>query len=200
MLGARTVTWSKFNADDPQFRSDLWTHLALCSVRVNWHTFYMDGKTNFIMLKTLSARANRPRDLCTPVKDGMIFEVLIVSPDTWRDPWKWRQQVTPLLPWKSNKYYIFCVCNLSYPACNARTPLYTVISGLSGSTTFFHIISYTARFSRKKKVTEHKMCVFWFSLQLLTETFLILRRIQRDIVTNIHRSSSKVPIILLRFW
>ena len=29
-------------------------------------------------------------------------------------------------------------------------------------------------------------CVFWFSLQILSETFLILRRIQRDIITNIY--------------
>jgi hypothetical protein len=27
--------------------------------------------------------------------------------------------------------------------------------------------------------------VFWFSLQLLSETFLILRRIQRDIISNL---------------
>jgi hypothetical protein len=30
--------------------------------------------------------------------------------------------------------------------------------------------------------------VFWFSLQLLSETFLILRKIQRDTVINVHRS------------
>jgi hypothetical protein len=43
-------------------------------------------------------------------------------------------------------------------------------------------------------------CVFWFSVQLLSETFLILRRIQQDIIINIHRSSCKVPVILVRFW
>jgi hypothetical protein len=41
--------------------------------------------------------------------------------------------------------------------------------------------------------------VFWFSLQLLSETFLILRRTERDIIIYVHRSSCKVPGILVRF-
>ena len=36
-----------------------------------------------------------------------------------------------------------------------------------------------------------RKCVFRFSLQLLSETFLILGRIQRDTILNVHRSSSK---------
>ena len=34
----------------------------------------------------------------------------------------------------------------------------------------------------------------------LSETFLILRTIQRDIITNAHRYSCKVPVILLTFY
>ena len=41
-------------------------------------------------------------------------------------------------------------------------------------------------------------CVFWFSVQLLSETFLILRRTERDIIKNVYRSSCKVPAILVR--
>jgi hypothetical protein len=41
-------------------------------------------------------------------------------------------------------------------------------------------------------------CVFSFSLQLLSETLLILRRIQRDII-NVRTSSCKVPVITVRF-
>jgi hypothetical protein len=41
--------------------------------------------------------------------------------------------------------------------------------------------------------------VFWFSLQLLSETFLIPTRIQQDII-NVHTFSSKLPIILVRYY
>jgi hypothetical protein len=41
--------------------------------------------------------------------------------------------------------------------------------------------------------------VFWFSLQLLSDTFLVLRRIQRDITINVHRSLCKVPLLLSDF-
>jgi hypothetical protein len=50
-----------------------------------------------------------------------------------------------------------------------------VISGLPGSKTFVYINSQTTRFSRKKKIIEHKMCVLIFSTTLY-ETFLILRK------------------------
>jgi hypothetical protein len=39
-------------------------------------------------------------------------------------------------------------------------------------------------------------CVFWFSVQLLSEIFLMIRRIQWDIIINVHRSSCKVPLLL----
>ena len=42
-------------------------------------------------------------------------------------------------------------------------------------------------------------CVFWFSLQLLSETFLILRRNERDVTKNIYWSACKVPAFLVTF-
>ena len=42
-------------------------------------------------------------------------------------------------------------------------------------------------------------CVFLFSLQLLSKTFLILRRIQRNIVKNVETSSCKLPVIFVGF-
>jgi len=50
----------------------------------------------------------------------------------------------------------------------------------------------------KKNVTEHKMYVSSFSA-ILSETFLILRRIERDMIKNVHRSPYKVQFILVRF-
>jgi hypothetical protein len=49
----------------------------------------------------------------------------------------------------------------------------------------------------RKKILSIK-CVFWFSLQLLPETFLILRRIQRVII-NVRMSSCKLTVTLVGF-
>jgi len=72
------------------------------------------------------------------------------------------------------------VCSLWYPACNAHSSYY-VICGLSPSTLYFHFIPQTPRL----KTTY----VFRFSLQLSSETFLILRRTERDMITNEYRFS-----------
>jgi hypothetical protein len=60
---------------------------------------------------------------------------------------------------------------------------------------YFSALSHK-RYDFRKKVTEHKTCVL-ILLKLLAEIFLILRRKQRDII-NVHRSSCKVPDILVR--
>jgi hypothetical protein len=55
-----------------------------------------------------------------------------------------------------------------------------VTCGLPGSTIFFHA-SQTA----VQKVIEHKMCVLNFSTNL-TETVIILRKTERDIIKQVH--------------
>jgi hypothetical protein len=49
-----------------------------------------------------------------------------------------------------------------------------------------------------EKVIEHKICVLILSTNF-SEAFLILRRSERRMITNVHTSSSKVPVILVRF-
>ena len=50
----------------------------------------------------------------------------------------------------------------------------------------------------RKKALKIK-CVFRFSLQILSKSFLILRRIQEDIAIKVETSSCKVPVILVGF-
>jgi hypothetical protein len=75
--------------------------------------------------------------------------------------------------------------------CNAnkgRRKDYNAIYGLFGFAIFF---------SHHKRPDLQKMCFF---LQYLSETFLILRIIRRDITIHAHRSSCTVSVTLLRFF
>ena len=93
-----------------------------------------------------------------------------------------------------------CVCILALVSWHAEhifsAPYNTVICSLSGSSTFSHIISQTLQFL--EKASQHKMCVL-ISPKILSEKFLILRRIQQDIIMNVLRSSCGVPVILVKF-
>jgi hypothetical protein len=62
---------------------------------------------------------------------------------------------------------------------------------------YFSTLSHKRQDFRKKNI-EHKH-VFRFSLHRLSETFIILRRIHRDIIINVHRYSCKVPVNFVRF-
>ena len=73
-----------------------------------------------------------------------------------------------------------------------------VICGLPGSTVLFprHLMNETIF---EKKLLNTK-CVFWFSLQLLSEIFLVLRRNERYMIENICLCACKVPTILVGYW
>ena len=104
-----------------------------------------------------------------------------------------------MFQWKNNQYYTAWVCVfLALGIQHAMGMSHIVICGVPRSKIFFHIISHTAGFSQKKLlITKY---VFWFSLQRSSETFLILRRNERDMIKSVYCSSCKVPFVLVRFW
>ena len=90
---------------------------------------------------------------------------------------------------------IFCVCcRLKHPACNAHAP-YCRLWFVRLYGRFLHYLTHGTNFERN---TSDIKCVFWFSLQLLSETFLILRT-EREVIKNVYWSSCEVPFIIVRF-
>ena len=81
-------------------------------------------------------------------------------------------------------------------AQHAMRMRHIVICGLSSLYNIFFTLPKKGTIFGKK-ATEHKMCVL-LPLQLLPETFRILRRIERDLMENVYRSSCKVPVIIVR--
>ena len=90
-----------------------------------------------------------------------------------------------------------CVCSRSYTACNAHAPychlrpyrLYHVFPNYLINGTIFE----------KKKILGVK-CRFWFSVQFLSETFLVLRRIQQNMIKNVYWSSRNLPLFRYTTW
>ena len=77
-----------------------------------------------------------------------------------------------------------CVCSRSYPACNAHAPC-CHLRHIRPYHIFPHYLINGTIFGKKKKLFNIK-CVLRFSLQLLFETFLSLRRIQRNTINGLH--------------
>ena len=88
---------------------------------------------------------------------------------------------------------------LRYLACKAHL-FYTSLYCLLWPVWFYQICPH---YLMNGMIFRHNLSntkrVFTFSLQLLSETFLILRKSGQDIIIYLHRSSCKVPIILVRF-
>jgi hypothetical protein len=62
---------------------------------------------------------------------------------------------------------------------------------------YFSTLSHKWHDFRKKKVTEHKICVLNFST-ILSETFLTVTKFRRDTIINVHWFSCKLPVILVK--
>jgi hypothetical protein len=75
-----------------------------------------------------------------------------------------------------------------------------VICGLFVSTNIFPRCLQKTRFSKRRKKKKNLKCVLWFSTQRLSETFLILRRTERDMIKkNVYWSLCTLAVILVRF-
>jgi hypothetical protein len=88
---------------------------------------------------------------------------------------------------------VFVALGIQHAMCMRRTLLSSVSClGLP----YFYPSSHKGQGFREKN--NIKICVFGFSTTI-AETFLILRRIQRDITSNARRSAREVPVTLFRF-
>ena len=88
-----------------------------------------------------------------------------------------------------------CVRSLSYPTCRAHGYI-DICVWFDHIFHFSHYLIKGRIFGRGGKLL-NKICVFWFSLLILPETFLFLRKIKVDMVINVRRSSSKVTCFSL---
>jgi hypothetical protein len=89
-----------------------------------------------------------------------------------------------------------CVCGLTYPACRVYAPYYSNLWPIWLHHLFQDYLIKATIFWKKKLL--NIKCVFWFSVQLLSETFLILKTIQWYRHKR-KKHSCKVPFILVTF-
>jgi len=87
-----------------------------------------------------------------------------------------------------------CCCSVTQHAKHVGSIILSSVACLA--VPYLSTLSHKRHDFREKKLLYIK-CVFWVSLQFLSETFLILRGIQGDVIKNVYRSSSKVPVILV---
>jgi hypothetical protein len=103
--------------------------------------------------------------------------------------------VQPNLLWKINNYYVLWVsiCSLKCTAWNAHAPYRHQWSAYL--LPYFSTLSLQRHDLRKDLL--NKIYLFRFSLQILSETFVILTKIKRDSITNMLSIHVNYPLFLL---
>jgi hypothetical protein len=88
-----------------------------------------------------------------------------------------------------------CIYTVRYPACNVNAP-YCHLWPTMLCNIYPHYLINGTTFEKKSHWAQN---VFWFTLELVPETFNILRRTERDMIKNVKWSSCKVPSFLSDF-
>jgi len=88
-----------------------------------------------------------------------------------------------------------CICRRSYPACNEHAP-YCYLWPARLYNIFPHYLTNGTIFGKPLLNT---ICVFWFYLQILSTTFLILRRTERHMTKKYIWFSHEVSLFLSDF-
>jgi hypothetical protein len=107
-------------------------------------------------------------------------------------PWSKKSRAIPLLLWGVQLIQSFSACTRVH--FTFTLPITLCVACLA--VPYFSTLSHKVHDFQEKKVTERKMC-FGF-LYFCPKNFLILRRIQRDIINIVNRFSGEVPDILAR--
>jgi hypothetical protein len=108
----------------------------------------------------------------------------------------WGVFLQPLLQWYSNTYDMrwVRVCSPGFPVCIVHAP-YCHIWSARLYNIFPHCNINGTIFEKLLNIKYE----FWFSQQLVYETFLILERTGWNVMKNLCWYSCKVPVILVRF-
>ena len=86
----------------------------------------------------------------------------------------------------------------SYPAWRAHLFCFALCVRLWPVRLYHFLAHYVIKGKRFWKKLLNLKCVLWFSLQILSETFLTVRRIQRDVIINETNQFSRR--IFEKFW
>jgi len=99
-------------------------------------------------------------------------------------------------------HLVFClfIFTIAFVIRHAKRMHHVILSSAACPALQHYLPHYLIKGTIFAKKLFNIKCMFWTSLQLLSQTYLILRRIQRDIITNLRNYSRKVPRCSCQIW
>jgi hypothetical protein len=163
---------------------------ALCSARFNPGGLQVQSWCRGKEKNSVSNRNRNPvvQPVTLSISTGLFWILVFVAEesnnktDNVHTAWHWGAFVQPLLSSKIKNCYIIWLrsCSFSYPACNAHGPCW-----LLWPARLYNIFPH---YLINGKILEDTLlnikCAFWFSLQVLSATFIILRRNELYMTTD----------------